>query len=320
MLRGLPAQLSVVLCLLFASLNLACCALPIFLSGLIKLLPFPALRRYCSTANNAIYLLWIQINRVIIATFNHIEWHIEWPDALPRRGWYLVIANHQSWLDILVISQLLSQKIPPPRFFLKQQLLWVPFLGLAAWAMDMPFMRRYPHSYLAKHPERRGQDLESTRKACAKFRTIPTTIVNFVEGSRFTKAKQQRRNSRFQHLLPPKAGGIAYSLAAMEDQFEYVLDISIAYPGTRNSNILLQLLRGKISRIAVNIQSIKIDETLSGDYFNDKQYRIQFQHWLNQHWQRKDQWLDRWYNQPSVAESNDQSTPQTDETKPHEHC
>ena len=72
------------------------------------------------------------------------------PHALPRGGGadlrvdghYLVLANHQSWVDIPVLQRVFNRRIPLLRFFLKRQLFWVPVLGLAWWALDFPFMRR----------------------------------------------------------------------------------------------------------------------------------------------------------------------------------
>jgi len=44
-------------------------------------------------------------------------------------------------------------------------------------------MKRYARACLLRHPERHGKDIDTTRRACLKFRKHPTTIVHFVEGS-----------------------------------------------------------------------------------------------------------------------------------------
>lgn len=84
----------------------------------------------------------------------------------------------------MVLCCVFKDRIPMPKFFLKQQLLYVPFIGMACWALDMPFMRRYSREYLLRHPHKRGQDLATTRRSCEKFRAVPTTVVNYVEGTR----------------------------------------------------------------------------------------------------------------------------------------
>ena len=116
------------------------------------------------------------------------------------------------------------------KYFLKQQLAWVPFIGLACWALDMPFMRRYSRSYLIRHPERRGKDVEPTRRSCEKFRAHPTTIVNFVEGSRFTEEKKRETRSPYHNQLPPKAAGIAKALNVLGSQFDKLLNVTLCYP------------------------------------------------------------------------------------------
>src|SRR6185436_13395597 len=103
-------------------------------------------------------------------------------------------------------------------------------LGLAWWALDFPFMKRYTKQQLAKRPELAGRDIEATRRACAKFMHIPVSIMNFVEGTRFTRAKHDSQESPFQFLLKPKAGGVAFVLDAMGRALQSILDVTIVYP------------------------------------------------------------------------------------------
>ena len=169
------------------------------------------------------------------------------------------------------------------KYFLKQQLAWVPFLGLACWALDMPFMKRYSRAYLLRHPERRGKDVETTRRSCEKFRLHPTTIVNFVEGSRFTQEKHQ-------HLLPPKAAGIAMALNVLGKQFDKLLNVTLCYPDN-NRQPFFDMLSGKLTRIVVHVDLQPIADELHGDYINDKSFKRHFQQWLNSLWQEKDRLL-----------------------------
>jgi 1-acyl-sn-glycerol-3-phosphate acyltransferase len=194
-------------------------------------------------------------------------------------------------MDIVLIMSLSVGRFPPPKFFLKKELIWVPFIGLGAWALDMPFMQRYSKQFLQKNPHLKGKDIEATRRSCEKFRTTPTTVVNFVEGSRCTPEKQKEKNSPFRHLLPAKAGGISFTLAAMGEQFTHVLDTTIAYPG-HSSNVMLDLLMGRLRRVVINVRAEEISPNLIGDYMNDKIYRQHIQAWLNDTWQAKDDTLD----------------------------
>ena len=85
-------------------------------------------------------------------------------------------------------------------------------------------------AYLKKHPEMRAKDQEATRRACAKFALIPTSVTNFMEGTRFTPAKHARQQSPYRYLLKPKAGGVALALHALGDKFHSILDVTIVYP------------------------------------------------------------------------------------------
>lgn len=126
---------------------------------------------------------WCEGLAVLLHLNPHLQWEVHGLEGLSKKNWYLLICNHRSWADIVVLCVLFRKHIPMNKYFLKQQLAWVPFLGLACWALDMPFMKRYSRAYLLRHPERRGKDVETTRRSCEKFRLHPTTIVNFVEGS-----------------------------------------------------------------------------------------------------------------------------------------
>lgn len=175
---------------IFVCLNTAVASVLICCLALLKmLLPVPALQRAITRACNGIMWVWATLNNRLVNLTSNVEWDIQGGESLSKEQWYLLIANHMSWADIVVVFSVFRHRIPMAKFFLKQQLLYVPFLGLACWAVDMPFMKRYSRQYLLKHPEKRGCDLKTTRKSCERFRHTPTTVVNFVEGTRFTEEK-----------------------------------------------------------------------------------------------------------------------------------
>ncbi len=287
------SKLFITACL--AIMNAAVCSIFICLIALVKmLLPSEVLKAKGTQVANQVMWLWATVNAGIMSLFNTIEWDIEGGEQLKQDGWYLLMSNHLSWTDIVVLCCVFKDRIPMPKFFLKQQLLYVPFIGMACWALDMPFMRRYSREYLIRHPEKRGQDLETTRRSCAKFKHTPTTVVNYVEGTRFTKEKQRKSKAGYRHLLQPKSGGIAYTLAAMGDQFEHIIDVTLAYPNNREQPFK-DLLTGRMQKVVVRVNVLPVDEKVRGDYFNDKPYKRQFQHWLGNVWQEKDATLDKIY-------------------------
>jgi 1-acyl-sn-glycerol-3-phosphate acyltransferase len=292
MLRFFPAPLLMILSASLAILNTAMVSSLIIVCGLIKLLLPKGLYPWVGKLTNFLMWCWSEMNRAIFRLVNNTEFVIEDNSQLSKKSWYLMICNHQSWADIVLLCMLFGSRIPMPKFFLKQQLLYVPFVGLACWALDMPFMRRYSRQYLLKHPEKRGKDLESTKRSCEKFKSNPTTVINFVEGTRFTQQKQQHSHSNYQHLLPPKALGIAYTLSALGEQFDQIIDVTLAYPGTTEALPPFKaLLSGKLDKVVVKIDTIAINQDLRGDYLQDKQFKRHFKLWLDGTWQHKDKYL-----------------------------
>ncbi|UPQ88009.1 acyltransferase [Vibrio sinaloensis] len=276
-------------------INSAVCSVAICLVAVIKLLlPGDRLKSAATQVANKVMWLWATINAVILNISNPVEWDVQGGEALNKNGWYLMISNHLSWTDIVVLCCVFKDRIPMPKFFLKQQLLYVPFIGMACWALDMPFMRRYSREYLIRHPEKRGQDLATTRRSCAKFKHTPTTVVNYVEGTRFTEDKQCNSKAGYQYLLQPKTGGIAYTLAAMGEQFDNIIDVTLAYPDNTNKPFK-DMLMGRMTKIVVRTRLLPVDERVLGNYFDDKPYKRQFQQWLGGIWQEKDSQLKQIY-------------------------
>ncbi|UAA39248.1 acyltransferase [Paraneptunicella aestuarii] len=264
---------------------------PIFIFSLMKLLPIPPWQKLLSYLLDSCATSWVTVNSWNQALTSNTKWEVEGLESLTPKDWYLVIANHRSWVDILVLQRVLNRKIPFLKFFLKKELIWVPVLGLAWWALDFPFMQRYKKSFLAKNPHLKGKDLETTRKACEKFRFKPVSVMNFVEGTRFTEAKHQRQKSPFKHLLKPKAGGIAFVLEAMQSNLHKLVDVTIFYPD--GTPTFWEFVSGSVKRIQVKVKVMPLNElresgVIGQDYFNNKDERVVFQRWLNEVWQQKD--------------------------------
>ena len=273
-------------------LNTIFWCIPLFVLALAKAaVPMESWKRGCSRMLNAIAENWIWVNnqnQTLMA--GNTRWKVQGLEALERSEWYLVLANHQSWVDILVLQRIFHRKIPFLKFFIKKELFWFPVLGQAWWAMDFPFVKRYTKSVLQKKPHLKGKDLAITRKACKKFKTMPISIMNFVEGTRFTNEKHRRQQSPYAHLLKPKAGGIAFVLGSLGEQIHRVLDVTIVYPhGVTN---FWALLCGKIGEIKVRVRSLPVSAELLGDYSNDEPFRAGLQRWLNNIWAEKNQYIE----------------------------
>ncbi|NWB87899.1 MULTISPECIES: acyltransferase [Pseudomonas] len=262
---------------------------PLMLFALLKLLLPGRFRDYASAAVMWIAETWAEIDKLIFALCIPTRWDIRGAEGLRRDTSYLVVCNHQSWVDIPALIQTLNRHTPFFKFFLKKELIWVPFLGLAWWALDYPFMKRYSKAFLDKHPELKGHDLEITQAACELFKRQPVTVVNYLEGTRFSPAKRQEQDSPFTHLLKPKAGGVAFVLAAMGEQLDAILDVTVVYPQERIPGFW-DLISGNLPKVIIDFQTRELTADLwQGDYENDPLFRQQIQDWVNQLWSEKDQ-------------------------------
>jgi 1-acyl-sn-glycerol-3-phosphate acyltransferase len=274
------------------ALNTLICCIPIFAVALFKLLlPFKPIQTGCRRILTAIANGWIAINKLNQKLFNGIRWDVKGLENLDPNGWYMVVANHQSWVDILVLQSVFYRRIPFLKFFLKKELFWFPLMGQAWWALDFPFMKRYSRQFLKKHPHLIGKDLEITRRACEKFKNIPVSVMNFVEGTRFTREKHTRQRSPYKHLLRTRAGGMAFALTVMGDRLKHVVDVTIAYPQGVGS--FWDFVCGRVKEIKVRVKTLPVGREMRGDYLKDPQFKHDFQNWLNDLWRDKDREMTR---------------------------
>ncbi|MBV4538383.1 MULTISPECIES: acyltransferase [Pseudomonas] len=274
-------------------LNTVVMICPLMVFALLKLVLPGRGRDYASAAVMWIAESWSEIDKLIFALCIPTQWDIRGVDKLRQDTSYLCVSNHQTWVDIPALIESLNRRVPFFKFFLKKELIWVPLLGLAWWGLDYPFMKRYSKAFLEKHPELKGKDLEITKAACELFKRQPVTVVNYLEGTRFSEAKRLEQQSPYKYLLKPKAGGVAFVLAALGEQLDALLDVTIVYPGDKAPGFW-DLLNGSISRVIIDIRVRELDPALSeGDYENDPAFRQSVQAWVNQLWVEKDQRIEQ---------------------------
>lgn len=284
----LPPPVRGVVAALLLGINTCFWCVLLFAVSVIKFaLPLKPVRAVTDRVLNAIAHWWIACNSGWMRLTQRTQWDVAGLDQLEPHGWYMVGANHQSWADIFVLQYLLNRRIPLLKFVLKQQLIWVPVIGLAWWALDFPFMRRHSQAYLERHPEKRAEDLEATRRACEKFALVPTSVMNFVEGTRFTADKHRAQNSPYRYLLKPKAGALAQALSVLGDRFKLFLDITIVYP--QGAPTFWQFLCGTVPKIVVRAHRRPIPPEFREDgYATDLEFRKAVEQWLQALWHDKD--------------------------------
>jgi 1-acyl-sn-glycerol-3-phosphate acyltransferase len=274
------------------ALNLAFWAPLVLLGGLVKLMTFGGGRRRAKMLSAWFGERWVYINNAILDTFLSTKWEITGFDELRPDKHYLVISNHVSWIDIFAAFRTFVGRGPFLRFFLKHALIWSPFVGQAAWALDFPFMRRYSAEYLAKHPEKRGKDLETTREACRRYQDVPVVILNYVEGTRFTRGKQAAMKSPYKHLLPPRVGGIAFVLASFSEQLDAFYDFTVIYP--KSEPTIFDFVTNKLPWIKVHGRRIEVPAEFYSDGITQPgPARDHFRAWVSEIWREKDELIDR---------------------------
>lgn len=260
---------------------------------LLRMVPIDKIKRLASNCCVQIATWWVGSNKQIYKVLHGQQGQLEIQGQFKPHSSYLVVSNHTAWADILVLFNVLHGHIPFGRFFLKQELIWVPIVGMVCWAMNFPFMKRHSHRAIARNPALANQDLETTRKACAIYKQNPVTVINFLEGTRFTLAKKAKTKSPYKHLLGPKYGGLSAALNAMGEQFAGMVNVTIAY-GPSNGNITWSWLCGKQPKMQVHVEILPIPSNMiGGDFRGDLAFKKQFKDWIANIWSLKDERLAR---------------------------
>ena len=230
---------------------------------------------------------WTGGNRWLLKTLNLIEPDIDWKhiDDVSLDKWYLVISNHQSWTDIILLQSYLYGKIPPLKFFTKQQLIWVPGIGLAMYVLGFPYVKRVSKAQIKANPNLRNADRDNIAEACKGFKNHPTSILNFLEGTRRTSAKQLNQSSDYKNLLRPKIGGIEYVIKDMGDYLHKLIDVTIVYPD--GTPTFWQFVKGECRSVKFVVSHHEIPKEVLVD--NDIERRSSLSGWIKTIWMQKDQ-------------------------------
>jgi len=266
--------------------------IPLFSLGAISLILPGAPGRRLKRSLEIWLFLWTGFNRFLLTAIRMTDIRLDWRelDTVSTDQWYLVISNHQTWSDILVLQTILWNRIPPIKFFTKEQLIWIPFIGIGMYLLGFPYVKRSTKQQISKNPELKGADRESVRIACRRFREYPSTVLNFIEGTRFTAAKHERQGSEFKRLLTPKVGGLSYVVTDMGSTFHRMLDVTIHYPD--GPPTFWEFLKGKCRQVNVVVETY----TLPADVLAEGTEREQRRHlatWIDTVWHAKDQRLDQ---------------------------
>jgi 1-acyl-sn-glycerol-3-phosphate acyltransferase len=272
---------------LIAINTIANCAVLYAMALLRAVTPVSAWRDGLTRNMDRVIDSWVSVNRLIVRALRLIEVRVEWVDAesLSRDDWYMVISNHQTWADIIILQNTLRPRIPPLKFFTKEVLIWIPFLGVAMKFLGFPYVRRASREAIAANPALREHDRQVTQNACTGFKQAPVSVLNFLEGTRFTPAKQLAQDSPYKGLLKPKPGGLGYVLTSLAHRIDTLVDVTIRYPG--GVPTFWEFLCGSCQVAEVRIASVSIPAEFMIDELADEQ-RQHLRNWIDAIWHDKD--------------------------------
>jgi len=280
-----------VVTLAFMALVTVCTCIPMMLSRCLRVVvPIKSLRQTFIKMGDFFGWAWCYCSVLATRMVSNVKWELVGLESIPSEKSCLIVSNHSSWFDIPAVLKAMMHTKIAVRFFVKRPILYIPLIGLGAWGIDCPFMRRYSKKYLQDHPERVADDAEETKKACAVFQGRQVFLLNYLEGTRFSKKKRELQGAEYKHLLKPKAGGVASALQAMGEQIQAILDFTISYPQGKPSCV--GFICGKPFVARVHVRAIAVPDVGSGDYLNDPDSRLKYQNWVNGLWREKDLKMD----------------------------
>jgi len=208
-------------------------------------------------------------------------------EKLEKDIWQFTTINHLSWADIFLFLYFTNYKMSVPKIFMKAELWWLPITWAANIGLAMPFVVRRSKEAIKANPELAKTDKESTIRACRMYQLYPTNVCGFIEGTRIDKTKYDNSNSKFANLMPPKIGGMGYTLEVMP-YIDHLTDITLVYKTNKRS--FWDFLCGDMNEASVTINTYPIPESLRNkDYATDDDAREELRNFLEEIWKNKDQ-------------------------------
>ncbi|MBF0350872.1 MAG: 1-acyl-sn-glycerol-3-phosphate acyltransferase [SAR324 cluster bacterium] len=265
----------------YIMLNLLIASIPLMILVFCKaLIPFNPVQRGTYYLMTRLYGIATWIDDLLFWNFLGTELEIRGTIDKSKEETHLIIANHRSWTDILILQSIFNDKTPVLKFLIKKALRYVPFVGWICWAYEYPFI---PLKLENGHPVGQSHAKEKLKQDLTKLKHSPATIVNFAEGTRFTNIKWQKQNSPYSYLLKPKTGGFKIILDEFGNLIHSIYDVTIVYDSLNHT--FWDFLCGNCKKIIVVLQKIPLDDAS----FPPEPYEKEaLQQWINKQWQQKD--------------------------------
>ena len=111
MLHFLPGPIIACFSVLLYLANTLLWLLPILIFSLLKALgPIALWQKFFSYLLDQMASNWVLFNTFIQKLFTKTKINVSGLEKLKMKDWYLVISNHQSWTDILVLQRVFHGK------------------------------------------------------------------------------------------------------------------------------------------------------------------------------------------------------------------
>jgi len=270
-----------VLCFSYIVANIFFWLVPlVFLTFLKLLIPAEKFQKLLSAPMAFIYRMTVWCDDLLLFHLMGIKMEVEGAPATYPEKFYLITANHQSWSDIFILQHVLNWRAPVPKFLVKKELMYLPVVNIICLAYDYPLLQRGSMKGAVSPKGRFARDTQSLEKAFSRFIRYPASVINLVEGTRFTKEKARVQNSPYQHLLNPRAGGLAIIFSIPGVNVRTLLDATIVYDCERPT--FWNFLCGKCGRVVVKVKEYGLETLSEGRDFDS------VAKWINSIWVKKD--------------------------------
>ena len=269
------------LCASAIGLGLTLFSLPLVVLACAKLAAPGA--RILTRAMNGIYRRAVAVDDWCLMRIARVRWELPELHLDPEKP-CVVICNHRSWCDVLVVQSLIAKNGPVITFLTKRELAFVPVFGIIVWAFRFPLLKRRARGTQSE-AARRESDRQRVVDACTAVRHAPAAILTFAEGTRFSPAKRERMHSPYRHLLPPRPGGFTAIYDSLAGTGATVVDLTLDYTGE------VTFWRFLAGEAGVSATATVWDWAELAD--NDRAA------WLRQRWQIKDRQLSREATEPA---------------------
>lgn len=287
MIRFVRGIITFILCLLNAFVVIVIVT-PL---GFLRFIPITFVQKNILKMNEVFGELYLYFNSRIQDLMHNPDYKVYGQEKLKRDIWQFTTINHLSWADIFLYLYFCNFKQSVPRIFMKSQLWWLPLTWTANIGLAMPYVVRRSKEAIKANPQLAQTDKNSTIKACRMYKIMPTNVAGFIEGTRIDKEKYLASNSKFTNLMPPKIGGMGYTLEVMP-YIDYLTDVTLVYKSDKRA--FWNFLCGDLREASVTINTYKIPEELRGvDYSDNQEMRDKLKAFLESIWEEKDKIIEK---------------------------